>query len=200
MKINTPKTNKPKRKISLGGWVLIFSLAVVFVFGSIFALIMFNALSETGKTVVGNRFQLELNPSIENAKLTEIKSALDGQSTTVKSSVNLKSATLRIMVQVNSTLTDEELQTAILSIKDLVNTSLPFETYFTSTPDIKMYDLEIHIFNAVEAVSTETFAYHYFILSKNANMLDWKIQEVSTPVNPELAAQLKATLEEKSNQ
>jgi len=200
MKINTPKTNKPKRKISLGGWVLLFSLAVVFVFGSIFALIMFNALSETGKTVVGNRFQLELNPSIENAKLTEIKSALDGQSTTVKSSVNLKSATLRIMVQVNSTLTDEELQTTILSIKDLVNTSLPIETYFTSTPDIKMYDLEIHIFNAVEAVSTETFAYHYFILSKNANMLDWKIQEVSAPVNPELAAQLKAILEEKSNQ
>ncbi|NTW96155.1 MAG: hypothetical protein HGB31_06005 [Erysipelotrichaceae bacterium] len=200
MKINTPKTNKPKRKISLGGWVLIFSLAVVFVFGSIFALIMFNALSETGKTVEGNRFQLELNPRIETAKVTEIKTAIDAQISTVKSSINLKSATLRIMVQLKPELTDEELQAAILSIKDLINASLPIATYFTSTPDIKMYDLEIHFYNSLETVSTETFTYHYFILSKNAMMLDWKIQEVSTPVNPELAAELKAILEEKSNQ
>ena len=195
MKIKAPKTNKPKRKISFGGWVLLFSLAVVFVFGSIFALIMFSALSETGTTIEGNRFQLELNPRIEKVKITDIKTAIDAQSTTVKSTINLRSATLRIMVQVKSELTDEELQAAILSIKDLVNTSLPIETYFTSTPDIKMYDLEIHIFNAVDAVSTETFTYHYFILVKNSTMLDWKIQEVSTPVNPELAALLKASLE-----
>jgi hypothetical protein len=200
MKINTPKTNKPKRKISLGGWVLLFSLAVVFVFGSIFAFIMFDALSAKGTTIEGNRFQLELNPRIEKVKITEIKTALDAQTSTVKSTINLRSATLRIMVQVKPELTDEELQAAVLSIKDLVNASLPIETYFTSTPDIKMYDLEIHVFNAVEAVSTETFTYHYFILAKNATMLDWKIQEVSAPVNPELAAELKAILEEKSNQ
>jgi len=200
MKIKTQNTNKPKRKISLGGWFLLFSLAIVFVFGSIFAFIMFDALNATGTIIEGNRFQLELNPRIEKVKITEIKTALDAQSSTVKSSLSLRSATLRVMVQVKSELTDEELQTAVLSIKDLVNASLPIETYFTSTPDIKMYDLEIHVFNAVEAVSTETFTYHYFILSKNATMLDWKIQEVSTPVNPELAAELKATLEEKLNQ
>jgi hypothetical protein len=192
MKIKTPKTNKPKRKISLGGWVLLFSLAIVFVFGSIFAFIMFNALNATGTTVEGNRFQFELDPRIDEVKLTEIKSAIDNQSSTVKSTINLRSATLRIMVQVKSELTDEELQAAILTINETVNSSLPIETYFTSTPDIKMYDLEIHVFNAIDAVSTETFTYHYFILVKNANMLDWKIQEVSTPVNPELAAELKA--------
>jgi hypothetical protein len=200
MKIKTPKTSKPKRKISLGGWVLLFSLAVVLVFGSIFAFIMFDALSAKGTTIEGNRFQLELNPRIEEEKLTEIKTALDAQTSTLKSTINLRSATLRIMVQVKSELTDEELQAAVLSVKDLVNASLPIETYFTSTPDIKMYDLEIHVFNAVEAVSTDTFTYHYFILAKNATMLDWKIQEVSAPVNPELAAELKAILEEKSNQ
>ena len=194
MKQITPKTNKPRRKISFGGWVLILSLSIVVISGSVFAWILVDALSATGSVTVGNRFQMELNPAIEKAKLTEIKTALDAQTSTVKSSVNLKSGTLRILLQVKPELTDAELQAVIVSIRDLINTSLPIETYFTSTADIKMYDLEINIYNAEKAVSTDTFKYHYFILNKNANMPNWKIQEVSVPVNPTLAAKLKASL------
>jgi uncharacterized protein YjbI with pentapeptide repeats len=45
-----------------------------------------------------------------------------------ESSVNLNSATLRMTVLINPDLTAEELQTTILSLKDLVNATLPIPT------------------------------------------------------------------------
>lgn len=183
---NTPK--KPRRKIAFGTWILILGLSITIIFGSIFAYILFGAVSATGSIIVGNRFLFELEPKIETAKVEAIRTALEGEDFIVDSSVNLRSATLRIMVQVKSELTDVQLGEAILKIKDDVAASLPLETYFTSTPDIKMYDLEIHLFNAKEPVSTETFTYHYFIFNKNANMLTWAVQDVSVAANPELKA------------
>jgi len=194
MKKEQTKTKKIRRKISFGGYILIASLIIVVIAGSIFAWLILDSSIGSGKTIVGNRFQLELNPKIETTQIEAIKSELAAMPTTVASSVNLKSATLRISVQVQADVTDEVFQTTILGIKDLVDTKLPILTYFTSTPDVKMYDLEIHVFNSTTGVSTETFTYHYFILVKNAKMTSWAIQEVSTPANPELAAELRASL------
>lgn len=195
MKQKTPKTKKIRRKISFGGWILLFSLTIVIIAGSAFAWILYGAISEKGHIIVGNRFQMELNPAIEKAKITEVKTAIEANSFAVKTSVNLRSATLRILVQIKAELTDVELAAAILKIKDDVNAALPIDTYFTSTPDIKMYDLEIQVYNGTEPVSTETFTYHHFILVKNANMVSWQIQDVSVAVNPEM----RAILEERLN-
>jgi spore coat protein CotF len=195
MKQKTPKTKKIRRKISFGGWILLFSLTIVIIAGSAFAWILYGAISEKGHIIVGSRFQMELDPAIEKAKITEVKTAIEANSFAVKTSVNLRSATLRILVQINGELTDAELSAAILKIKDDVNAALPIDTYFTSTPDIKMYDLEIQVYNGTEPVSTETFTYHHFILVKNANMVSWQIQDVSVAVNPEM----RAILEERLN-
>lgn len=195
MKQNTPKTKKPRRKISFGGYVLLISLVIVVIAGSAFAWILYGAISEKGKIIVGNRFLLELDPSIEAAKVAEVKTAIEAETFVVKTSVNLKSATLRIMVQVKSELSDPELTAAILKIKDDVNAIVPIETYFTSTPDVRMYDLEIQVYNSDTALSTDTFTYHYFILVKNGNMLTWQIQDVSVAASPEM----KAILDERLN-
>lgn len=194
MKQTAAKLKKQIRKLSFGSWILIISLGIVVIFGTTFVWTIYDASRSTGTIITANRFNLELNPKIETSKVQEITTALEKAEYLVKSSVNLKSGTLRITVQVKSDLTDKDLQTAILAIKDTVNTALPIATYFTSTSDIKMYDLEIHVTNSADAVSTDTFKYHYFILVKNAGMTSWKIQEVSVPVNPELAATLKASL------
>ncbi len=159
-----------------------------------FAWILWDAMQATGSITVGDRFQLELNPAIQPAKVEELKTALKAEPFAVKTSVNLRSATLRIMVQVKPELTDAQLAEAIVKIKDDVQALIPLETYFTSTTDVKMYDLEIHVYNSEEAVSTDTFKYHYFIFVKNATMVTWKIQEVSTAVNPTLADALRAKL------
>ncbi len=194
MKKTLPKIKKSLRKISFGGWVLIFSITVVIAFGAVFAWFIYDASRATGTIITGNRYKFELEPKIETAKVEELKTALDNADYAVESSISLKSGTLRITVLVPSDMTDTELQATILAIKDLINASLPIDTYFTSTPDVKMYDLEIHVYNSKEPVSTETFKYHYFVLVKNAVMDHWNIQELSVPVNPELAALLRAQL------
>jgi len=194
MKQKTPTTKKQRRKISFGGWFLILSTLIVLSIAGVFGWILWDAMQATGTITVGDRFQLELNPAIDPTKVEAVKTALTAEPFAVETSVNLKSATLRIMVQVKPELTDAELAAAIVKIKDDVQALIPLETYFTSTPDVKMYDLEIHLTNSKEPVSTETFKYHYFIFVKNANMLTWKIQEVSKAVNPTLADELRAKL------
>lgn len=194
MKQKTPTTKKTRRKISFGGWFLILSTLLVLSITGVFGWILWDAMQATGTITVGDRFQLELNPAIDPTKVDELKTALTAEPFAVETSVNLKSATLRIIVQVKPELTDAELAAAIVKIKDDVQALIPLETYFTSTPDVKMYDLEIHLTNSKEPVSTETFKYHYFIFVKNANMLTWKIQEVSKAVNPTLADELRAKL------
>jgi len=194
MKKTQQKTKNILSKITIGGWILILSITVVLVFGAVFAWFIFDASRSTGTIITGNRYKFELDPEIEKTKVDELRTALDNADYSVESSVSLKSGTLRIIVLVQQDMTDAELQTSILAIKDLINTALPIDTYFTSTPDVKMYDLEIHVYNSKEPVSTETFKYHYFVLVKNAVMSTWAIQELSVPVNPELAALLRAQL------
>ncbi|KAF0224396.1 MAG: hypothetical protein FD133_1517 [Erysipelotrichaceae bacterium] len=194
MKKTFTKVKKFFKKITIGGWILILSLTIVISFGAVFVWFIYDASLSTGTIISGNRFKFELEPKIEAAKLEELRTALDNADYSVESSINQRSGSLRVTVLVRSDMTDVELQTAIIAIKDLINTSLPIETYFTSTADVKMYDLEIHVYNSKEPVSTETFKYHYFILVKNSVMKSWSIQEVSVPVNPELAALLRAQL------
>lgn len=194
MKKTQPKTKNILSRISIGGWILILSITVVLAFGAVFAWFILDASRSTGTIITGNRYKFELEPKIEVTKVDELRTALENADYSVESSVSLKSGTLRIIVLVQQDMTDAELQTSILAIKDLINTALPIETYFTSTSDVKMYDLEIHVYNSKEPVSTETFKYHYFVLVKNAVMSTWAIQELSVPVNPELAALLRAQL------
>lgn len=194
MKKTFAKVMKFLKKITIGGWILILSLTIVISVGAVFAWFIYDASRSTGTIIAGTRFKFELQPKIETAKVEELRTALDSADYSVESSINQRSGSLRVTVLVRSDMTDVELQTAIIAIKDLINASLPIETYFTSTADVKMYDLEIHVYNSKEPVSTETFKYHYFILVKNAVMKAWSIQEVSVPVNPELAALLRAQL------
>jgi len=193
MNENKTKT-KLKRKISLGGYVLLLSVGVSLVAAAYFGLTLFEVWNLTGTITVGNRFLLQLDPPITTEQLTTIRTQLAETTNVEESSVKLNSATLRITVLINKDLTLEELQTTIVALKDLVNTTLPISTYFTDTDSNKMYDLEIHVYNDKDHTSTETFVYRYFVLVKNGTMDAWLVQELSSPVNPELAQQLRDSL------
>lgn len=193
MNENKTKT-KLKRKISLGGYVLLLSVGVSLVAAAYFGWTLFEVWNRTGTITVGNRFLLQLDPPITTEQLTTIRTQLAETTNVEESSVNLNSATLRITVLINKDLTLEELQTTIVALKDLVNTTLPISTYFTDTDSNKMYDLEIHVYNDKDHTSTETFVYRYFVLVKNGTMDAWLVQELSSPVNPELAQQLRDSL------
>lgn len=193
--MNEKKTKtKRKLKITLGGYVLIISVVVSMIAVGYFGWTLFEVWNRTGTITVGNRFLLQLDPPITTEQLTTLRTQLTDTNNVEESSVNLNSATLRITVLINPDLSVEELQATILSLKDLVNATLPISTYFADTDSHKMYDLEIHIYNDKDHTDTETFDYHYFVLVKNGTMNAWLVQELSAPVNPELAQQLRDSL------
>lgn len=193
--MNEKKTKtKRKLKISLGGYVLILSVVVSMIAVGYFGWTLFEVWNRTGTITVGNRFLLQLDPPITTEQLTTLRTQLTDTNNVEESSVNLNSATLRITVLINPDLTVEELQATMLSLKDLVNATLPITTYFADTDSHKMYDLEIHVYNDKDHTDTETFDYHYFVLVKNGTMTAWLVQELSAPVNPELAQKLRDSL------
>lgn len=193
--MNEKKTKtKRKLKISLGGYVLILSVVVSMIAVGYFGWTLFEVWNRTGTITVGNRFLLQLDPPITTEQLTTLRTQLTDTNNVEESSVNLNSATLRITVLINPDLSIDELQATMLSLKDLVNATLPISTYFADTDSHKMYDLEIHVYNDKDHTDTETFDYHYFVLIKNGTMNAWLVQELSAPVNPELAQKLRDSL------
>ena len=107
--------------------------------------------------------------------------------------INLKAATLRITVTIPSGLDEESKLELVQDIMDKINGVVPFSEYFTATDTKKMYDLEVNIIDKVGDTHTT-----YIQVVKNANMETFSVQDLLTPVNPELAQQLLDKLNEKN--
>lgn len=170
--------------------LIFFSIPVL-----ILVVILLQSSLQTGKVIEGNRFNNDLNPEISKSVLESLKDelmALDGH---VKSEVNLEAATLMISVEVDSTYDQEAFIETASKIYTLVEEALPISTYFTSSDSMKMYDLQIDVYNRN---SDDSILLHT-ILTKNANMLEYAIQDVSTALNPTLAQELRAAVEAKNN-
>lgn len=194
------KTRK-RRRISVAGVILVLGIAILLVPVIIFGYLLYDATLGTGTPLFGSRFTNDLDPKITSEQLTTVETALDGLTNVESATINLKSATVRITVDTADTLIDAAgVQALSTQVYDSIIATLPIETYFTSDEVKKMYDLEISVYNLKDGKDQAN--YFYFILVKNANMETWKIQEVSKPLNPELAQELldKLNAEETENQ
>ena len=170
--------------------LIFFSIPVL-----ILVVILLQSSLQTGKVIEGNRFNNDLNPEISKSVLETLKNelmALDGH---VVSEVNLEAATLMINVEVDASYDQEAFVETASKIYTLVEEALPISTYFTSSDSMKMYDLQIDVYNR----NTDKSINLHTILTKNANMLSYQIQDVSTALNPTLAEELRAAVEAKNN-
>ena len=170
--------------------LIFFSIPVL-----ILVVILLQSSLQTGKVIKGNRFNNDLNPEISKSVLETLENelmALDGH---VVSEVNLEAATLMINVEVDASYDQEAFVETASKIYTLVEEALPISTYFTSSDSMKMYDLQIDVYNrnSDDSINLHT------ILTKNANMLSYQIQDVSTALNPTLAEELRAAVEAKNN-
>lgn len=99
----------------------------------------------------GSRFsETDLNPAITDDQITQIEAAMKELDYAESVEVNLKSATLRINIDLDDIVdeVDEELVKKLASqAYDKVDAILPVETYFTQQSDAKMYDLSINVYN-----------------------------------------------------
>lgn len=184
--VNTKqKQIKKKKKMSKGGIVLLVGAIIILIPCLIFGGILLSAALETGNPVVGNRFNNDLNPSISSSATSSLENSIKALSGVEDCDIVLTSAQYRVNVDTVDSLSDSEIQSLVVEVYNLVNQQLPLSTYFTATDSEKMYDLSINVYNNTSDGNI------YYILTKNSKMTAYSIQCVSSPVDEDLAKELR---------
>lgn len=129
--------------------------------------IYLSAKESAGTPTVGSRFDNSLDPAITEEQLTKVKDALkfDGAENV---EVNLKSATLRITIDLNDKAGSSKVKSVLNDAYDKVVKILPVKTYFTNQKDVRMYDLDIHVYNFIPE-GDDTSGWVYKEKVKNAS-------------------------------
>ena len=148
------KNDKKETKKNAGkqSHILVWiAAAVILIPTRLVGVVVMTSTENSGTPVVGSRFsETDLNPAITDDQITQIEAAMKELDYAESVEVNLKSATLRINIDLDDIVdeVDEELVKKLASqAYDKVDAILPVETYFTQQSDAKMYDLSINVYN-----------------------------------------------------
>lgn len=148
------KNDKKETKKNAGkqSHILVWIAAAVILIPTILVgVVVMTSTENSGTPVVGSRFsETDLNPAITDDQITQIEAAMKELDYAESVEVNLKSATLRINIDLDDIVdeVDEELVKKLASqAYDKVDAILPVETYFTQQSDAEMYDLSINVYN-----------------------------------------------------
>lgn len=186
-----------RRSLSVSSIILIFGSLLIITPFIVLGWILLSASLDTGTPILGDRYVGDLDPAISKSDISNIKKSVDGISGVEASSVELATATLRVYVDVEDSYSDTQASDVAKSAYDSVLGVLDVNKYFTQTDSKKMYDLEIHVYNLKKNRDQDNFS--YVILTKTSSMSDSKIQVVSTPIDAELAQQLRDDVEARNN-
>lgn len=189
------KTKKQKKAPSNKGGK--YSLLIIFVMVVLIAIpsflvgsIIYDSYMKTGVPMVGQRFENDLVNKITEDNLKQLESSLGTVDNVESVSVELQSATLKVYVNVEDSFEKEGYPDLTKQVYDQLATILSIEKYFTSSGNVKNYDLEITVFQNSSKLSKETGP--YFVLLKNAPMPEPKVYNYGDPLNPELVKNLFA--------
>lgn len=189
------KTKKQKKAPSNQGGK--YSLLIIFVMVVLIAIpsflvgsIIYDSYMKTGVPTVGQRFENDLVNKISEDNLKQLESSLGTVDNVESVSVELQSATLKVYVNVEDSFEKEGYPDLTKQVYDQLATILSIEKYFTSSGNVKNYDLEITVFQNSSKLSKETGP--YFVLLKNAPMPEPKVYNYGDPLNPELVKNLFA--------
>ena len=142
----TKKQGEKQRHLLV--WI---AAAVILIPTLIVGIVVMTSTENSGEPVVGSRFsENDLDPAISEDAITQVQEAMQGLDYVESVEVNLKSATLRININLEDQV-DEADQDLVENIAqdayDAVNEILPVDTYFSQKEDGKMYDLSINVYN-----------------------------------------------------
>ena len=136
MKTKTSSSIKKNKKPKQGHKIVWFTLVIILIPGAIIGYVLLTSLGGQNEPVVGNRFDSkDLNPAISNDQIDQVQNAVSSIGGVESVEVNLKSATLRISIDIADSSSAESCN------------AIAQETYFTNTEEAKMYDLEIDAYN-----------------------------------------------------
>ncbi len=186
-KVAVDKTkNKANRKPN---WVLRITILVIAIPVLILAFVLLTSIEKKGEPVFGDRFDEHLDPAIKESSLTTLSDSLKFENVD-SVDVNLISATLRIDINVNDAMDAAGIEAIANATYDKVNEVLPIGTYFKNHDKVKMYDLEINVYNLIPEEGT-TIAQIWCVKHKNAAEAEPGIDWPSNPKNQEVVDQVK---------
>ena len=186
-------SNKKERKrLSRSALVLIVGLIIIAIPVCIFAGILGVAALQTGSPREGSRFDNDLDPRITDDHLNTIKQQLSAIGQVDDVEVILSEGQLRIFIDTNDSLSEEQVDSILTSAYNSVNSTVPISTYFTATESKKMYDLQINVYTTAEASDIGAAnSRQYKLLHKNSAEAQYSIDDLAHPKDPALAAELE---------
>ena len=192
MALNRTKPKKTKTNPKQGHKLVWFTLIIIAIPFVIVAYVLLTSMGGQDEPVVGNRFNGgDLDPAITNEAMTSIQEQVAAIGGVEEATVNLKSATLRVHLNMDDSYNQDQIQAASDQAYQIVASVLPIEQYFTNREDAKMYDLEIDVYNYIVDESHPAQGQIYIMTSKTGASGD-KITDVMTsPKDPDLVNQIK---------
>lgn len=189
MKEKVTAKSVKKSEILNSNWIVRITALVIIIPVVIVAVLLLTSIENSGEPVVGDRFDSHLKNKIADKDVKAVENALTYDNVD-KVQVNLKSATLRILMDTNDSLNKDEIYAIAKDAYDKVTKLLPVETYFTNLPGendtvIKMYDLEINVYNLIPD-ETNTTAQIYGVYYKNASSLEAGFDWITSPKNQDV--------------
>lgn len=186
-KTGIKKEAKPKRKFRIN-WLLVFALICVAIPTGALGWILYQASLETGIPQVGTRFDGAFVYQLNDNDIQKIKNELSSISGVNKVEVFMKVATVRIYLDSEDTLNEEQIKTITLEAYEKVNALYPIAQYFTIQGEATQYDLEIYAYNNMDFEDN----FIYYRLVRNApSVVDPIPQNVGVAIDPELADRLR---------
>ena len=191
-KTKPKKTQKKNTESKQGHKLVWFTLIIIAIPVVIVAYVLLTSMGGQGEPVVGNRFNGEdLNPSITEEAMNSIKEQVSGIGGVEEATINLKSATLRVHLNMDDSYTQDQIQAASDQVYEIVAATLPIDQYFTNREDAKMYDLEIDVYNYIVDDSHPAEGQIYIKTTKTGAATDRVTDVMTTAKDPELVAQIK---------
>ncbi|WP_270459143.1 hypothetical protein [Faecalitalea cylindroides] len=191
-KTKPKKTQKKNTESKQGHKLVWFTLIIIAIPVVIVVYVLLTSMGGQGEPVVGNRFNGEdLNPSITEEAMNSIQEQASGIGGVEEVTINLKSATLRVHLNMDDSYTQDQIQAASDQAYEIVAATLPIDQYFTNREDAKMYDLEIDTYNYIVDDSHPAEGQIYIKTTKTGAATDRVTDVMTTAKDPELVAQIK---------
>lgn len=182
-----PKKKKQSKKVNLrDDWsfkAIIISLVIILVPTLLLTFSIYRAYRSTGRPIVGQRFVGDLDPSLEKKDLKAIKENLMDIEGVKEVDVNLKTATLRIYLEMNDDLGKDLFTGKAEEAQKLLYSLYDEKLYFTADGTKLQYDFEIYAYRLGEEPIILT---HY----KTSRMKEAHQQFLSDPASEEMAEYL----------
>ncbi len=196
-KKTTKKVRKAKKRMNRTARIFWVALIVFLAPFIVLGWILVSAMFDTGKPILGNRYENDLNPAITNDQMNSIESQTKSLGGVEKTDIQLATGTLRVYADINDSADVTTAESVSSQIYDIVTSVLDPNVYFSQYDGKKMYDLEVHVYNLDKNRDSDSFVY---VIETKTSSMDYPLTQVmSEPVDAELAEQLRQAVEARKN-